>query len=67
MRTFTATIVGLLLGLTLSPAFAEAGATGGPTASPPGASAYFVDLKDGATIGPTTQKLSRARKRTDGR
>ena len=54
MRTFTATIVGLLLSLTLSPAFAEAGATGGPTASPPGASAYFVDLKDGATIGPTT-------------
>ena len=54
MRTFTATIVGLLLSLTLSPAFAEAGATGGPTASPPGASAYFVDLKDGATIGPAT-------------
>jgi len=51
---FTATIVGLLLSLTLSPAFAEAGATGGPTASPPGASAYFVDLKDGATIGPAT-------------
>src|SRR6202166_667600 len=54
VRTFTATIVGLLLSLTLSPAFAEAGATGGPTASPPGASAYFVDLKDGATIGPNT-------------
>src|SRR5277367_6550998 len=54
VRTFTATIVGLLLSLTLSTAFAEAGATGGPTASPPGASAYFVDLKDGATIGPTT-------------
>ena len=24
------------------------------TPSPPGAKAYFVDLKDGATIGPTT-------------
>ncbi len=54
MRTFTATIVGLLLSLALSTAFAQTAATGGPTPSPPGASAYFVDLKDGATIGPTT-------------
>ena len=54
MRTFTAAIVGLLLSLALSSAFAQTAATGGPTPSPPGASAYFVDLKDGATIGPTT-------------
>src|SRR5277367_6229474 len=54
VRTFTAAMVGLLLSLAVSTAFAEAGATGGPTASPPGASAYFVDLKDGATIRPTT-------------
>ena len=54
MRTFTATIVGLLLSLALSTAVAQTAATGGPTPSPPGASAYFVDLKDGATIGPNT-------------
>ena len=54
MRTFTAAIVGLLLSLALSTAFAQTAASGGPTASPPGASAYFVDLKDGATIGPNT-------------
>jgi Domain of unknown function (DUF4399)/Putative peptidoglycan binding domain len=29
-------------------------AQGGPTPSPPGAAAYFIDLKDGATIGPKT-------------
>jgi len=29
-------------------------AKGGPTPSPPGAAVYFVDLKDGATIGPKT-------------
>jgi hypothetical protein len=28
--------------------------SGGPTPSPPGASVYFVDLKDGATIAPKT-------------
>ena len=27
---------------------------GGPTPSPAGAVVYFIDLKDGATIGPTT-------------
>src|SRR5277367_4040778 len=53
VRTFAATIFGLLLSLALSTAFAQTAATGGPTPSPPGASAYFVDLKDGATIGPT--------------
>jgi hypothetical protein len=33
---------------------ASAGLVGGPSASAPGAEAYFVDLKDGATIGPKT-------------
>jgi hypothetical protein len=33
---------------------ANAGLTGGPSASPPGAEVYFIDLKDGATIGPKT-------------
>src|SRR5271170_6630022 len=54
VRTFAATIFGLRLSLALSTAFAQTAATGGPTPSPPGAAAYFVDLKDGATIGPTT-------------
>jgi hypothetical protein len=33
---------------------ANAGMTGGPSASAPGAEVYFIDLKDGATIGPKT-------------
>jgi hypothetical protein len=33
---------------------ASAGLVGGPSTSAPGAEAYFVDLKDGATIGPKT-------------
>jgi hypothetical protein len=33
---------------------ASASLVGGPSASPPGAEEYFVDLKDGATIGPKT-------------
>jgi len=33
---------------------AQAPATGGPTPSPAGAEVYFIDLKDGATIGPQT-------------
>jgi uncharacterized protein DUF4399 len=32
--------------------FAQAPKSGGPTPSPPGAAAYFVDLKDGATVPP---------------
>jgi hypothetical protein len=44
----------LLASLAISSAFGQKAATGGPTPSPPGAQAYFVDLKDGATIGPTT-------------
>ncbi|MGO8798010.1 MAG: DUF4399 domain-containing protein [Roseiarcus sp.] len=35
-------------------ALAQSAATGGPSPSPPGAAVYFVDLKDGATIGPQT-------------
>ena len=31
---------------------AQSDAQGGPTPSPPGAKVYFVDLKDGAVIGP---------------
>jgi cytochrome c553 len=33
---------------------ANAGLTGGPSTSAPGAEVYFIDLKDGATIGPKT-------------
>ena len=33
-------------------AFAQSTAVGGPTPSPPGAKVEFVDLKDGAVIGP---------------
>ena len=35
-------------------ASAQSAARGGPTPSPPGAKEYFVDLKDGAVIGPKT-------------
>jgi hypothetical protein len=35
-------------------AFGQSKATGGPTPSPEGAKVYFVDLKDGATIGTQT-------------
>jgi hypothetical protein len=37
-----------------SSAFSQSTATGGPTSSPPGAKVEFVDLKDGAVIGPKT-------------
>ena len=37
-----------------SSVFAQNSPTGGPTPSPPGATVEFVDLKDGATIGPKT-------------
>ena len=36
-----------------SPALSQT-ATGGPTPSPPGAKVEFIDLKDGAVIGPKT-------------
>jgi hypothetical protein len=55
MRALAATIIALMMGMTASgAALAQAAATGGPTPSPPGAAVYFVDLKDGATIGPKT-------------
>ncbi len=55
MKMFSATVLGLLMALAASQAaLGQAGATGGPTPSPPGAAVYFVDLKDGATIGPKT-------------
>jgi hypothetical protein len=54
MKAFTAAILGLLVVLPMSQIAWGQAATGGPTPSPPGASVYFVDLKDGATIGPKT-------------
>src|SRR5271166_3590900 len=35
-------------------AYSQPAPTGGPTPSPPGAKVEFVDLKDGAVIGPKT-------------
>jgi hypothetical protein len=35
-------------------AFSQDAQKGGPVASPPGAKVYFIDLQDGATIGPKT-------------
>ena len=37
-----------------SPAFAQSTLKGGPTPSPAGAKVEFIDLKDGAVIGPKT-------------
>src|SRR5579859_1166818 len=55
MRAFVATIVWLAVGLGANGgAFGQSDTTGGPTQSPSGAMVYFVDLKDGATIGPKT-------------
>lgn len=55
MRALTLTIVGLLMGFAASQtALGQSTPTGGPTPSPPGAKEYFVDLKDGATIGTKT-------------
>src|SRR5271157_3148856 len=55
MRALTLTIMGLLMGFAASQtALGQAALTGGPTPSPPGAKEYFVDLKDGATIGTKT-------------
>jgi hypothetical protein len=48
-------MIALLTGVVASDAaWAQSAATGGPTPSPPDAKVYFVDLKDGATIGPKT-------------
>jgi hypothetical protein len=46
-----AVIAGLLFA---SPALTQSSPKGGPTPSPPGAKVEFVDLKDGAVIGPKT-------------
>jgi hypothetical protein len=55
MRTVAGVMMALLLGLAAArSASAQTAATGGPTPSPAGASEYFVDLKDGATIGTKT-------------
>ena len=43
-----------LVSLASGPGFAQTAQKGGPTPSPAGAAVYFVDLKDGATIGPRT-------------
>jgi uncharacterized protein DUF4399 len=48
----TVALLGAFL-LASSP-YAQAAETGGPTPSPPGAKAEFLDLKDGAVIGPKT-------------
>ena len=37
-----------------SSSYSQPAQTGGPTPSPPGAKAEFLDLKDGAVIGPKT-------------
>ncbi len=49
-----ATLTVIVSFLFASSAFAQSAATGGPTPSPPGAKVEFVDLKDGAVIGPKT-------------
>jgi Domain of unknown function (DUF4399) len=55
MRTFPpALLVLALLMIGGNPAHAQTATTGGPTPSPPGAKVYFVDLRDGAVIGPKT-------------
>jgi Domain of unknown function (DUF4399) len=55
MRALAPGLVALLIALTgAGGAFAQTPTAGGPTPSPPGAAVYFVDLKDGATIGPKT-------------
>jgi hypothetical protein len=47
--------IAILVGLFFaSPALPQSTPTGGPTPSPPGAKVEFIDLKDGAVIGPKT-------------
>jgi hypothetical protein len=53
-RTAWATIA-VIVGLCLAaPAFPQATSQGGPTPSPAGAKVEFIDIKDGAVIGPKT-------------
>jgi hypothetical protein len=54
MRLFAAALLGLVVGLSSVGAMGQTTPTGGPTPSAPGAKVYFVDLKDGAVIGPKT-------------
>lgn len=53
--TFRLAVIGFVVSLA-HPAMsiAQTRPTGGPTASPAGASVYFIDIKDGATILPKT-------------
>ena len=53
-RTAWATIAVMAGLLFAGPAFPQATAQGGPTPSPPGAKVEFIDIKDGAVIGPKT-------------
>ncbi len=47
--------IALFVGLVFaSSAYSQPAQTGGPTPSPPGAKVEFIDLKDGAVIGPKT-------------
>ena len=55
MKLNTLAIIALIGSLGFgSSAMSQSGLTGGPTPSPPGAKVEFVDLKDGAVIGPKT-------------
>ena len=55
MRTIAYVFAALLSSMVAANlALAQSNATGGPTPSPAGARVYFVDLKDGATIGAQT-------------
>jgi hypothetical protein len=55
MRLATWATITTIAGLLFIPAaFSQSAQTGGPTPSPPGAKVEFIDLKDGAVIGPKT-------------
>src|SRR5271163_2785899 len=55
MKLNAAAMIVLFAGLVFaSPSYSQPAETGGPTSSPPGAKAEFLDLKDGAVIGPKT-------------
>ena len=57
-KNFVIGVIPLLVQLAASgAALSQPRPAGGPTPSPPGAAAYFVDLKDGATL-PTTATIS---------
>jgi Domain of unknown function (DUF4399) len=55
VKTFARALAALLMSVAVANlALAQSKATGGPTPSAEGARVYFVDLKDGAIIGPQT-------------